>query len=138
MCRPPCCDNSRGQGTGIAAVAIILGAAFIAAKAGPIVAGITHIALEAIRIVALTAAAVLALAVLTWLTVMIVRWWLGHHGAQQRMAQSGGVAGQGIELLDDPISCLACGSTGRVLKAIGWNSYQPSSCPVCEPHNRAG
>jgi hypothetical protein len=138
MCRPPCCDNSGGQGAGIAAVAIILGAAFIAAKAGPIVARIIHIAVEVIRIAALTAAAVLALAVLAWLMITIARWWLRHRGAQQRMALSAVIAGQGIEQVDDPIGCLACGSTSRVLKAIGGNRYQASSCPVCEPLSRAG
>src|SRR5213592_4253033 len=97
MCRLPCCDNSRGQGTGIAAVAIVLGAAFIAAKVGPVVARIIHITLEVIRIATLTAAAVLALAALAWLTITIVRWWLRHCGAPQRMAKSASVAGQGIE-----------------------------------------
>ena len=74
MCRPSCCDNSRGQGAGIVAVAVILGAAFIAAKIGPIVARIVHVVLEMLRIAGLTAGAVLALAVLTWLAVMTVRW----------------------------------------------------------------
>jgi hypothetical protein len=137
MCRPPCCDNPRGQGTGIAAVAIVLGVAVIAAKVGPIVARIIHIILEVIRIAPLTAAAVLAFAALAWLTITIVRW-LRHRGAPQRMAKSAGAAGQGIEQVDDPINCLACGSTGKVLKAIGRNRYQPSSCPVCEPLSRAG
>ena len=63
MCRPSCCDNSGGQGAGIAAVALIIGAALIVAKIGPIVAQIVHIALEVIRIAALTAGAVLAFAV---------------------------------------------------------------------------
>src|SRR6266516_5179861 len=76
MCRPSCCDNSRGQGTGIAAVALILLGTFIVAKIDPIVARIVHVALEVIYIAALTAAAVLAFAVLTWLAIMTVRWWL--------------------------------------------------------------
>jgi hypothetical protein len=61
MCRPSCCDNSRGQGTGIAAVAITLGAAVITAKIGPLVARIVHTALGVLRI---TAAARSALAVI--------------------------------------------------------------------------
>ena len=65
MCRPSCCDNSGGQGAGIAAVAIILGAALIAAKIGPIVAQIAYIALEVIRIAVLTTGLVLALAAIT-------------------------------------------------------------------------
>ena len=54
MCKPSCCDNSGGQGAGIAAVALILIGTLIVAKIGPIVAGIVHIALEVIRIAALT------------------------------------------------------------------------------------
>ena len=56
MCRPSCCDKPRGQGAGIAAVALIIGAALVAAKIGPIVARIVHIVLEVLRIAALTAA----------------------------------------------------------------------------------
>jgi hypothetical protein len=40
MCRPSCCDKSGGRGAGIAAVAIIIDAALVAAKIGPIVARI--------------------------------------------------------------------------------------------------
>ena len=76
MCRPSCCDNSGGQGAGIAAVAIIIGAALIVAKIGPIVARIIHIALEVIRIAALTTGLVLALAAITWAAIMITRWQL--------------------------------------------------------------
>ena len=50
MCRPSCCNNSGGQGTGIAAVALILLGTLIVAKIGPIVAQIVHIALEVLRI----------------------------------------------------------------------------------------
>src|SRR6266516_6353030 len=82
MCRPSCCDNSRGQGAGIAAVALILLGTLIVAKIGPIVARIVHVTLEVIRIAALTAGAVLAVAVAAWLAVMTVRWWLRHCGAQ--------------------------------------------------------
>ena len=76
MCRPSCCDNSGGQGAGIAAVALILGAALIVAKIGPIVAKIVHIALEVIRFAALTTGLVLALAAITWAAIMITRWQL--------------------------------------------------------------
>src|SRR5215472_7693609 len=76
MCRPSCCDNSGGQGAGIAGVAIIVGAAFIVAKIGPIVAQIAHVALEVIRIAALTTGLVLALAIITWAAITVTRWQL--------------------------------------------------------------
>jgi hypothetical protein len=38
MCRPSCCNNSGAQEAGIAAVAVLIGAALLAAKIGPIVA----------------------------------------------------------------------------------------------------
>src|SRR2546429_709783 len=61
---------------GIAAVAVIVGAAFIAARIGPIVAKIVQVALEVIRIAALTTVLVLALAAITWAAIMITRWQL--------------------------------------------------------------
>src|SRR2546429_6150920 len=125
MCRPPCCDNSRGQGTGIVADGFILAAALIAAKVGPIMAKIMDILLEVIHIAALAAGAVLALAVVTWLTVIIVRWWLRHRGTHRRMALMPVVAREHIEPAHDRRGCLACGGSGQVLRAIGGSRYQP-------------
>ena len=63
MCRPSCCNNTRGQGTtGIAAAAVI-GTAMIAVKTGPIVARILHDVVEVLTIVTLTALTALALVV---------------------------------------------------------------------------
>ena len=139
MCRPSCCDNSRGQGTGIAAVALILIGTLIVAKIGPIVAQIVHIALEVIRIAALTAGAVLALAVLAWLAVMIVRWWLRHHAAQRQTIPQpvNATIWQNVPARDQP-ECLACGGSRKVLRLIDGSRYQPGACPVCEPAQWAG
>jgi hypothetical protein len=137
MCRPSCCNNSGGQGAGIAAVAIILGTALIVAKIGPIVAQIVHIALEVLRIAALTAGAVLALAMLAWLAVMIVRWRLRHHGAQQQTILQPVNAWQDVPA-GNRSACLACGGSGQVLRAIDGGRYQPGACPVCEPAQWAG
>src|SRR5437016_2459701 len=117
MCRPSCCDNSGGQGAGIAAVALILIGTLIVAKIGPIVARIVHVVLEVIRIAALTAGAVLAVAVLASLAAMIVRWRLCHHGAQRQTIPQPVYAWQDV-LVGDRSACLACGGSGQVLKAI--------------------
>jgi hypothetical protein len=137
MCRPSCCDNSHGQGAGIAAVALILIGTLIVAKIGPIVARIVHVALEVIRVAALTAGAVLALAMLAWLAVMIVRWRLRHHGAQQQTILQPVNAWQDVPA-GNRSACLACGGSGQVLRAIDGGRYQPGACPVCEPAQWAG
>jgi hypothetical protein len=140
MCRPSCCDNSRGQGAGIAAVAVILGAAVIAAKIGSIVATIVHIALEVIRFAALTAGLVLVLAAITWAAITITRWQLRQTApaaSPTRVVATPAIwvpASQASHLSD----CLACGDSGQVLKAISGSRYQPGACPVCEPARRAG
>jgi uncharacterized membrane protein len=140
MCRPSCCDNSGGQGAGIAAVALILIGALIVAKIGPIVAQIGHIALEVIRIAVVTAAAVLAVAVITWAVVMITRWQLRRTASAAGQTQV--VVTPTIRVsasrASRPADCLACGGSGRVLKAIGGSRYQPGACPVCEPAQWAG
>ena len=76
MCRPSCCNNSGGQETGVAAVALLIGAALAAAKIGPIVAHIIHVVLNLIRLVALTTGLVVALAMLTWTAIVLTRWQL--------------------------------------------------------------
>ena len=138
MCRPSCCDNSGGQGTGIAAAALILGTALIVAKIGPIVARIADTAVEVIRIAALTAAAVLAVAVAAWLTAMTMRWWLRHRGAGRQATPQpvNATLWQNAPAGDQP-ECLACGGSGKVLQLIDGSRYQPGACPVCEPIERA-
>ena len=106
MCRPSCCNNSRGQGPGIAA---------------------------------LTAAAVLVVAVAAWLAVMIVRWWLGHRGAQrQATPQPVNATIWQTAPAGDQHECPACGGSKKVLQLIDGSRYQPGACPVCEPARRVG
>ena len=140
MCRPSCCDKSGGQGAGIAAVALIVGAALIVARIGPIVAQTVHVALEVIRIAVLTAAVVFAVAVIMWAVVMITRWQLRRTASATGQTQV--VVTPTIRVSASrgsrPADCLACGGSGRVLKAMGGSRYQPGACPVCEPAQWAG
>jgi hypothetical protein len=138
MCKPPCCNNSGGQGTGIAAVALIMVAALVAAKIGLIVAKIIHAAVEVICLAALTTGLVVAIAAVTWAAIVITRWQLHRRTelanpirvvAPQQWEQTGPT---------DRAGCLACGGTGAVLRAISSGRYQPGQCPVCEPVLRAG
>ena len=139
MCRPPCCDKNGGQGAGVAAAAIIIGAALIAAKIGPIVAGIVHTVFEVLRIVALTTGLLLALALVIWAAIVITRLQLQRRqmfiANQTRM-----VVTQPWEQTEpaDQRDCLACGGNGTVLRASDDGRYQPGACPVCEPARRAG
>ena len=139
MCRPSCCNNNGSQGAGIAAVALIVLAALIAAKTGPIAARTVHVILDVIRLAALTTGLVLALAAVTWAAIVITRWQL-----QRRMAAANSarlVAPPAFRLSASqstyPDGCLACGGTGTVLRAISSGRYQPGECPVCEPVKRA-
>ena len=140
MCKPPCCNNSGGQGTGIAAVALFIGAALVAAKIGPVMASIVHAVLEVIRLAALTTGLVMALAVLTWAAITITRWQLRRKALATKATQM--VTASTIRVQPSQPSysadCLACGGTGTVLRAIGSGRYQPGECPVCEPITRAG
>ena len=140
MCRPSCCDKNGGQGAGIAAVAIIIGAALIAAKIGPIVAGIVHTVLEVLRVVALTTGLVLALAAFTWAAIVITRWQLQRKtlaGTRTQMVTPPTIW-MSATRTSHPADCLACGGNGTVLRAIDGGRYQAQDCPVCEPVRRAG
>jgi hypothetical protein len=140
MCpKPSCCNNPRSQGTGIAAVAVIMLAVFIAARIGPIVALIIRTVLEVIRIAAMTTGLVLALAAVTWAAIVITRWQLQRRTAPA-VVQTPMTAGRSWEQFqpgDEP-GCLACGGTGTVLQATNGSGYQPQDCPVCEPARRVG
>jgi hypothetical protein len=140
MCRPPCCNDSGGQGPGIAAVAVIMVAALLAAKIGPVVARIVHTVVEVIRLVALTTGLVVALAAVTWAAIVITRWQLQRKalaGTRARMVTPSAIWMSATQA-SHPADCLACGGTGTVLRAIGSGRYQPGQCPVCEPITRAG
>ena len=140
MCRPSCCDNSGGQGAGIAAVALILGAALIVAKIGPIVARIVHIALEVIRFAALTTGMVLALAAIAWAAMTIARWQLRRKApaAGQTRVVAAPTIWVSASQASRPADCLACRGSGQVLRAIDGGRYQPGACPACEPARLAG
>ena len=140
MCRPPCCNDSGGQGAGIAAVAFLMLAALIAAKIGPIVAHIIHVVLNLIRLVALTTGLVVALAMLTWTAIVLTRWQLRRRALAA--APSRVVTMPTIRVSPDQADgladCLACGGTGMVLQAITAGRYRPGECPACAPITRAG
>ena len=109
---------------------LIMIAALIAAKIGPIVAEVIHTALEVIRLTALTIGAAAAVTAFTWMVIKITRWQLHRRTAivasQPRMfampqRQQTGPAGQQ--------GCLACGGTGTVLRAISADRWQPDPVP---------
>jgi hypothetical protein len=140
MCRPPCCNDSGGQGAGIAAVAILIGAALVAAKIGPIVAHIIHVVLDVICLVALTTGLVVALAAITWAAIVITRWQLRRRplAASRTSVLATPAIRFSADQVSGPAGCLACGGTGMVLRAISADRYQPGACPACEPVQRAG
>jgi hypothetical protein len=140
MCRPSCCNNSGGQGTGIAAVAFLIGAALVAAKIGPAVAHISNVVLDVIRLVALTTGLVVVLAVLTWAAIVITRWQLRRRAlaAARTRVVTMPTVGSAADHVSGLADCLACGGTGTVLRAITGGRYQPGECPVCVPVQRAG
>ena len=135
MCRPSCCKKPPDEGAGIAAVAVIA-AVFAAAKIGPAVARIWHIAVEAVTIFTLTCASAAATILVTWAVARIIGSRRAHRqalphpvwpAAWHHAAQAGREPG-----------CLACGGTGTVLKAITASDYRADPCPVCDPAERAG
>jgi hypothetical protein len=139
MCRPPCCNNTGGQGSGIAAVALIMLTALVAAKIGPVVARMLHTVAEVIRLVALTTSVVVALAVITSAAIAMTRWQL--HRRALAAARTPVITMPASRFPADhsnSADCLACGGTGTVLRAIDRGRYQPGECPVCEPVTRAG
>ena len=135
MCRPSCCKKPPDEGAGIAAVAVIA-AVFAAAKIGPAVARIWHIAVEAVTIFTLTCAAAVTVILVSWAVTRIIGSRRAHRqelphpvwpAAQQHAAPAGSEPG-----------CLACGGTGTVLRAITASDYRADPCPVCDPAERAG
>jgi hypothetical protein len=137
MCRPPCCQPPSHEGTGITVVAVVIGAAVAYAKIGPAVARIWHLAVEALNIFTLTCAAVAAGILVTWATARIIRTRRTRRQAVMQPVQAA-ARPKPVQEASEP-SCLACGDTGTVLRAIGPSrSYQDQSCPACQPVDRAG
>ena len=135
MCRPSCCKKPPDQGGGIAVVAVIA-AVVVAAKIGPAVARIWHIAVEAVTIFTLTCAAAVTVILVSWAVTRIIGSCRAHRpelphpvwpAARQHAVRAGREPG-----------CLACGGTGTVLRAITASDYRADPCPVCDPAERAG
>ena len=135
MCRPSCCKPS-GDGASIAAVAVIAGATFVAAKIGPAVARIWHIAVEALTIFTLTCASAVVVILVTWAVTRIIG---SRRAPRQELPHpvSPGDRYHAAPAGSEP-RCLACGGTGTVLRAITASDYRADPCPVCDPAERAG
>jgi hypothetical protein len=134
--RRSCCHPPSNEGAGIAAVAVVIGAAVAYAKVGPEVARIWHLAVGAVLIFTLGCAAAAAGIVITWATAHYIR-----TQRTPRQALVVPVSPNAQSSIGQPGSepeCLACGDTGTVLRAIGNSSYQHESCPACQPTHRAG
>ena len=134
MCRPSCCKKPPDEGAGIAAVAVIA-AVFAAAKIGPAVARIWHLAVEALMIATITAAAAVAI-VATCATVSLVG--KRRHARQQIRQTLPSGTKHPVDNADNEPGCLACGDTGTVLRAITGGRYQQQPCPECQPAQRTG
>jgi hypothetical protein len=136
MCRPSCCKPPGHEGAGIAAVAVIAGAAFVSAKIGHAVAEILHTATVILTVLLLTAVAALAAILVTWTAARLIRTRQAHRQAVLRLIPSAGP--QAADQTHRAPGCLACGGTGTVLRAIGTSSYHNEPCPTCQPVHRAG
>ena len=117
---------------------LIMLAALIVAKIGPVVADVIHTALEVIRLTALTIGVAIAVTVFTWVVIKVIRWQLQRRAAiaasqarvfaMPRRQQTGPAASMAAWPVVAPARC--CGPSA--------GSYQPGQCPVCEPAQRAG
>jgi hypothetical protein len=136
MCRRPSCCQPSNEGAGIAAVAVIAGAAYAYAKIGPVAARIWHLAVEAVTIFTLGCAAAAAGIVITWATAHFIR--TRRPRRQAVLVSVRPDTRSSITRADHQPECLACGDTGTVLRAIAPRSYQHESCPACQPTHRAG
>ena len=135
MCRPSCCKPP-DQGGGIAAVAVIA-AVVVAAKIGPAVARIWHIAVEVLTIFTLTCAAAVVVILVTWATPRLVGSRRRAHRQQLPYSVPPAARQHAVPVGSEP-GCLACGGTGTVLRAITASDYRADPCPICDPAERAG
>jgi hypothetical protein len=133
----PSCSKPSNEGTSIAAVAILAGAAVADVKIGPAVARIWHLVIEALVIFMLTAAAAVVTIVITCATAHALR--NRRRDRQQILLHPvPSATTDSIQEADSRPGCLACGDTGTVLRAITGSRYQQQPCPQCQPAHRAG
>jgi hypothetical protein len=132
MCRPSCCKPS-DEGAGIAAVAVIAGAAVAYAKVGHAVTEVLHTATVVLTVLLLTTVAALAAILVTCATARII-------GRRRQVQQQPKLlpVRQPITQVQNAPGCLACGDSGTVIRAIGPSHDQVSPCPVCQPVRRTG
>jgi hypothetical protein len=163
MCRRSRCDKSGGQGAGVAAVALIIGAGILAGKGRHIADKALHDVAEVLRIAAITTSAIAAAAITAWILILLVRWRLRRRQAEgqvnAKVARArADIAASLAGILDDETglariyathgqqapartrspSCLACGGHGEVLRANSAGCFEPRACPECQPARLTG
>jgi hypothetical protein len=158
MCRRSRCDKSGGQGAGVAAVALIIGASILAGKGRHIAGTALHDVAEVLRIAAVTTGVIAAAAITAWIVILLVRWRLRCRQAEDRVnarvaRARADIAVSLARVLDDETglaqiyamhdqqapartgspSCPACGGAGEVLRSDGTGRFEARACPECRP-----
>jgi hypothetical protein len=158
MCRRSRCDTSGGQGAGVAAVVLIIGAGILAGKGRHIADKALHAVVEVLRIAAITTGAIAAAAITAGIVILLVRWRLRRRQAEgqvnAKVARArADIAATLARVLDDEEglariyamsgqqapgrtgspSCPACGGAGEVLRSDGTGRFEARACPECRP-----
>jgi hypothetical protein len=133
MCKPSHCNTKSADALGIVAMVVIALAVF--GTVGPIVAAISHVIIEVIKLVAIGIASGAMLAVAAWVTVQVMRARAVNRPAPRRYLTPRQEPAR--LTVRPPIyeqSCITCGDTGRIIRVIGnGDSFQIRACPECQP-----
>jgi len=134
MCKPSHCNTKNTEAVGIVAMVVI--ALAILGTVGPIVAAISHVIIEVIKLVAIGIASGAMIAAVAWATVQVMRarainrpapW--NYLPAQQGPAR---ISRPRLPIIEQ--SCITCGDTGRIIRVFGnGDSFQIRACPECQP-----
>jgi hypothetical protein len=135
MCKPSrCCNPKSADAVGIVAMVVI--ALAILGAVGPIVAAISHVIIEVIKLVAIGVASGAMIAAVAWVTVQVMRARAINRPAPRNYVtvweEPARISRAQIAI--DEQSCITCGDTGRIIRIIGnGDSFQIRACPECQP-----
>lgn len=137
MCRPSCC-KPRSQGTGVTAVAVLIGAGIAVHKIGHTLAQIGHEVINILLLAALATGAAATLALTVWVSAALIRWRLHCKAQSSRTQPVTRTRRPRLHPVRGSQPCLACGGAGEVLRANDGAGFEPRPCPECQPARLAG
>lgn len=130
QCQPSCTNSGRDLGFTIVLL-LVLGA--IISVVGPVVAAISHVLADVIKLAVIGVGSGILLAAMAWVTAHVIRARALNDRPPRIYLTAWHEPARTVRAPQAAQRCLACGGKGRILQTSHHGVFQLRPCPQCQP-----